>query len=425
LFQRKLLIMPERKPRNRPNNQSHVKRNRKKQRQRTLGALLFFGFTLISGGLGFLVTAWYFADYILRVKHEGETYDLRVKGVTSETVTVERTSNTERRGLHGLDWSGGSAIVGEIIASDAKSVTRRLIQASSRLQADQRVHWNVHTYDGNPERGRGLSYTDVQVPGALGQFPAWYIPGKVSTWVIMVHGYKSSRAEGLRIMPLFVRLGLPVLDITYRNDIEAPASPDKLYHLGSTEWQDLEAAVQYALAHGAEDIVLYGWSMGGNIVETFLRRSSYVSYVQAVVLDAPVLNWRLVFDKQARDRHFPEVITSIVEQIMRLRAGIDFNAQDHVAFARLQPVPTLLFHGVDDSLIPVAGSDAFAQACPDLVTYQRVSGANHTQEWNVDAQVYEDALETFLLQTLRLEPEQASEEVQEVSLLEKKPGAKK
>jgi alpha-beta hydrolase superfamily lysophospholipase len=271
----------------------------------------------------------------------------------------------------------------------------------------------VHTYDGNPERGRGLDYTDVQVPGEQGLFPAWHVPGKASTWVIMVHGYKSNRAEGLRIMPLFVRLGLPVLDITYRNDLEAPASPDKLYHLGSTEWQDLEAAVQYALTHGAEDLLLYGWSMGGNIVETFLRRSSFASHVRAVVLDAPVLNWRLVFDKQARDRHFPEFITNIVEWIIYLRAGINFNEQDHIASASQQKIPTLLFHGVDDSLIPVAGSDAFARSCPDLVTYQRVSGANHTQGWNVDAQAYEQALETFLAQNVRLDRHEVSEEVLE------------
>jgi len=399
--------------------QPPARRNRKKQRQRTLGAALFFGFTLLSGGLGFLVTAWYFADVILRVRHEGESYDLRVKGVTSDTVTVERTSNTERRGLYGLDWNGGYARVGEIVASDTKSVTRQLLQTSQQLRAGQRVHWNVHTYDGNPEHGRGLSYTDVQVPGELGLFPAWHVPGKSSTWVIMVHGYKSNRAEGLRIMPLFVRLGLPMLDITYRNDLDAPASPDKLYHLGSTEWRDLEAAVQYALAHGAEDLLLYGWSMGGNIVETFLRRSPFASHVRAVVLDAPVLNWSLVFAKQAQNRHFPAFITDIVERIMYLRAGINFHDQDHIASANQQKVPTLLFHGVDDSLIPVAGSDAFAQARPEVVTYQRVNGANHTQEWNVDAQAYEQALEVFLAQHVHLEHYEIPEEVVETPPLKK------
>ena len=51
------------------------------------------------------------------------------------------------------------------------------------------------------------------------------------------------------------------------------ASADGYHRYGQTEWEDLAAAIQYALDHGAEDVVLVGYSMGGAIVVSLLYRS--------------------------------------------------------------------------------------------------------------------------------------------------------
>ena len=57
-------------------------------------------------------------------------------------------------------------------------------------------------------------------------------------------------------------------------------------------------------------------------------------------------------------------------------------------------------------MIPVALSDAFADAHPELVTYVRVEGAGHVHAWNVDRPRYETAVRIFLA-TVNLTPAHA------------------
>ena len=322
---------------------------------------------------------------------------LSVIGITEDAVTLPRKVETAYHGTYGVTWQNDYAVLGEIVASDTQTVTRRMIKTTQPLSAGLRVTWNIFVYHGDPERALGLAYDDVRIPSELGPLPAWFVPGQRTTWVLLVHGFHASREEGLRVLPTLAQMGFPTLLLTYRNDAGVPKSPDHLYHLGNTEWQDIEAGVRYALSHGAQDVVLYGWSMGGFMVETFLRRSSNVAQTRAVVLDAPILDWHKAIDTQMHKLHFPHWFTYVVEWFASWRLGINFAALNYERPPRDRITPTLLFHGTADGMVPVESSDTFAQALPGLVTYLRVNGADHTQAWNVDPQAYEDALKAFLV----------------------------
>ena len=100
----------------------------------------------------------------------------------------------------------------------------------------------------------------------------------------MLHGRRVTPREALRMLPVTTGLGLPSLSITYRNDFWAPKTEDCYYRYGQTEWQDLEGAVRYALEHGADNVVLVGYSMGGGIVINFLYESSLAGEVRGVIL---------------------------------------------------------------------------------------------------------------------------------------------
>jgi uncharacterized protein len=350
--------------------------------------LLILSFVCIGG--------WIASEKLLRVTEKWYAVTLNVIGVTEDTITLPRKVETAYDGTYGISWLNDYAILGEIVASDNQTVTRRIIKTTQSLSAGMSVDWNIFVYSGDPENTLGLAYENLRIPSQLGLLPVYFVPGQRTTWVLLVHGFHATGEEGLRVLPTLAAMGFPVMLMYYRNDSGAPLSPDHFYHLGDTEWQDVESGARYALEHGAQDVVLYGWSMGGCIVEAFMRRSSNAEQVRAVVLDSPILDWHQAMDTQMHKLHFPHWFTYVAEWFVARRAKIDFAALNYLSPPRNITTPTLLFHGTEDGMVPIGSSDTFAQTHPDLVTYQRVNGADHTQAWNLDQQAYESALKTFL-----------------------------
>ncbi len=100
-----------------------------------------------------------------------------------------------------------------------------------------------------------------------------------------MHGRGARREETIRALAPLLAEGWTCLVPTYRNDEGVPAGPDGRYALGLSEWRDIDAAMGYALARGADELLLAGWSMGGAIVLQALDRSAHADAVGRVVLD--------------------------------------------------------------------------------------------------------------------------------------------
>lgn len=348
----------------------------------------------------FAWAAWYFSSALLDVSHSVPAYAVRVLSVTPGEVTLRRTKDAARPGTFGIDWPGGHAVITTLLGRSGGAVTRRLSGPTFGLRPGIRVSIDAYTYL-TPSALR-IAYSTLRFPDPLGRMPAWFVSGGRSTWVIVVHGYGSQRREGIRPMPVLIRQHLNVLDISYRNDAGAPASPDHIYHLGWSEWIDVQAAVRFALSHGAHDVILYGYSMGGGMVEDFLRRSPLAPRVRAVILDAPALDWGPVLALAARERSLPGPLTWLAEFVTAKRLGISsLDTLNSVANPPPRMPATLLFHGTDDTTVPSASSRRFAREHPAAVELDLVQGADHTQEWNVDPAGYDAVLNRFLTRVLR------------------------
>ncbi|HET9657824.1 MAG TPA: alpha/beta fold hydrolase [Kineosporiaceae bacterium] len=341
--------------------------------------------------------------------------DVHVLGVGAGTVTLRATPETVAPGRYGLwlERGGGHARLGEVIDHDdvAGTVTRRVLGIDSGRLREGPARWNQYFYAGTPTSALGLAYSDIDLDTGDGPLPTWFLPpsGGVparDTWAILVHGRGATREECLRAIPVLHRLGFPALVVSYRNDAGAVRSRGGRYHLGDCEWLDVEAAVLHAVEHGARDVVLAGWSMGGAIVLQLMSRSWLSDRVRAVVLDSPVLDWRDVLDHHARVNRVPGGIGRLSQamlghsQAWRL-AGVDapvlLDRLDWVRRAEELQLPILLVHSDDDEFVPSGPSRRLAAARPDLVTYLDVPGARHTKEWNVDPDQWDTAVARFLL----------------------------
>ncbi len=215
---------------------------------------------------------------------------------------------------------------------------------------------------------------------------------------MIVHGRGVERYEGLRIAEVLADLGLTVALPVYRNDPGAPASPDGLYHLGDTEWEDVRAVVAHARAHGAERLVLIGHSTGGAIVQALLDRApaAEVASVVGTILDAPVLDWRAVIRLQARLRRVPAPVAALATRSAGRRAGIDWDGLDVRRDPGRLRLPTLLILSDGDRTVPLAPALELAAARPDVVRLERFPEADHVRAWNADPQRYAAIVARFV-----------------------------
>jgi len=312
----------------------------------------------------------------------------------AQTIELSRTPDTELPGRYGLFTTGthGYVKLGAVLSADATRVRRKLLtQIESGAKIDRAAGFSGWYYSSPSELH--LPWENVLIGSPAGPCPAWMFPAASSTWVIQVHGRGVTRAECLRAVPVFHALGMPNLVVSYRNDGEAPRSKGGSYALGASEWRDVDAAISYALRHGATRVLLMGWSMGGAIALQTAVSSAHREAIAGLVLDSPVVDWRGVLRFQAREEGirdpFPALAMNALSSPLTARLSgaefvISFDKLDMVARADELTVPILVLHSEDDGFVPADASHALAEARPDLVTMPRFTGARHTKIWNYD-----------------------------------------
>lgn len=362
------------------------------------------GLALGTGTLGLLGAAWHCATELLDPHRAGDPYTLRLVAVDGQSVTLPATPDTQEPGVCCLQWPGGYGLLGAEVRATPQGVRRDLTdRVGVPPVPGGRTRIKRHAYEGDPGQAFGLDFEEIGVPTPLGPMPAWLVPSIPSPnghgarrWAVIVHGRGGSRAGMLRLVPVLHDLGLTSLVITYRNDPGAPRGPDGLFHLGDTEWLDLEAAVHEARSRGASDVIAFGDSMGGAIAMQFLERSPVSGIVKGVVLDSPVLDWAPVLALAGRQLRVPPIVLALAKRLVALRTGLRWERLNQVSRADELAVPVLIIHGDADETVPAVTSAAYAAARPDLVKYLPVPGAGHVEGWTSDRDGCDEAVRTFV-----------------------------
>lgn len=355
-----------------------------------------FGLAIVAGAatLGFVIARK------LTAPPSGRDYNLTIQDIVQhqghDAVVLDRTSATVAPGIYNL-WleAGGWVRVGPVVARDAVSVTRLVesVEPQDTPQIGRRASWSGIYY--RDPANAGLQAEDVIVETPVGPAPAWLIRPTVNAtndWAIHIHGLASPRAGTLRGVQVAVDAGLTSLVVTYRNDGEGPTVGSERSTLGASETEDIRAAVRFAIAEGAERIVLFGWSMGGAIALQVATDPEFDDVIDRLILDSPVVDWyttiaancgRAGLPPQAGVLARPWLQWSALARVVGLRSALPLDSYDWIARAKTLSVPTLILHGIDDTSSLPAAARRLAQLRPDIVALETFR-ADHTLGWNTD-----------------------------------------
>lgn len=371
----------------------------------------------VAGGVAAFAGAAYFAREVV-VPKTTRKEDLRIRRVFYDDgelhIDLPASPQTTASGRYSLWFAAGSghACIGRVTGMDteAGTVTRVVerVDAGDLTVALAGI-WSGYVFS-KPDQ-LDLPHSEVHIPIEHGLASAWMFPptnpsGPSTKWAIHIHGMGGSRAGALRGVPVACRLGYTSLVVSLRNDREGPASTDARYMLGQTEWLDVEEAVKFAISEGAQEILLFGWSLGGSIALRLADLSEYSGYISGLVLDAPVFDWTRTLTTNARASGLPGPIASLGLLLMQSRAfgwvtgleePLDFRSLDWVARASKLHKPILLLHGRGDLSTPFEASELAAKLRPDLIQLVPFEVEGHSQEWNVDAEKWESAVASWIL----------------------------
>lgn len=386
-----------------PGRRSAVTHTRTRRRWWRLAGVATGVLVLLYGAIG-----WYVSGQVIdsqRVPTTASPFDTDVLSVSDAAVVVVPPDTADAAAdvdaVTGLRWDGGYAQVGPTTSTEGQAQTRsfELLTGSPPPRGEDTAQFHGHAFPPDPEAA-GFVVDTVTYPAPGGELEAWYLPGDGSTWVVAVHGRGETRAEMLRVADGIRELRYPTLIVQYRNDPGAPSSNDGVMLAGQEEWVDVDAAVDHALANGADDVVVFGNSLGGAIALSHAMQDDR-DVVRGLVLDAPMADLREIVQQRSGEAlpvggPIGDSILAVGRLVTWLRTGLDFDTVDYVERAAELDVPVLVFHGTDDRSVPVSISEDLAAARPDLVEFHPVPDAAHVRAWNEDPATYTDVVSAFL-----------------------------
>jgi dipeptidyl aminopeptidase/acylaminoacyl peptidase len=205
------------------------------------------------------------------------------------------------------------------------------------------------------------NYEEITLTTSDGlQLSAWYIPGRRSQAVIVVHGLNTNRAAVLPEAAVLAEAGYQLLLLDLRGHGH---SQDSLVSYGYREAWDVQAGLDYLSRRPeVEQIGALGSSLGGAAVA---RAAALDSRLQAVVIEDSYSSLPDAVGDAFDDLTiFPQwpfapLIIALAERRVGLKISQVDSARD---LATLQGRPVLIIHKTDNRLFPVEHAERMYRA---------------------------------------------------------------
>lgn len=189
----------------------------------------------------------------------------------------------------------------------------------------------------------------------------YYLDAQSKRTCIFVHGWNTTPFSnfGTQGHFLYEELKFNLLFIHQRAFGE---SEGLLHTMGIKERMDVRSWIRFADQRGADEILLYGTSMGAETLglgaDTFKNKK-----VRAMVMDCGFVSPRAEMEKQARDLHMPGALAAGGARIMAkilLRVDLYEEVADHL---RNTDIPVFFLHAKPDEVVPVEDTLSNYEAC--------------------------------------------------------------
>ena len=396
-----------------------------------LGYVLIIFIFVALGGAG-----WFFSGVIYEGGLNPDFNDTESIGTAEDRVLVSSISSNSivlnveeemwgpllEKGIYGIIGQNGDAVVGDIISTNGTLVERSLINLNGTLVEGDKIRgtslvvredtgefkilgtssWSGQASEGvyTPKSVSGLDYETIYYQSDLGEFPAYLTNDGDVGIVIFVHGFRGDYSREVFAKMRageIVDMGYRSMIISYRNDKGLPKDPSGIFQYGTTEWEDIDGAIDKALEF-TDNVVLWGTSGGGGPISSWLGNVGDKTKVKGIIYEAPVINfWESVeVNGAARYPWVPQQLFGYFKFFTQIRYGIDFDNMNFTDNVINSDIPVLLFHGDDDEWVPVEMSDLIAENRDTNFTYIRYENVGHVTSWNADPDNYVYQLDTFL-----------------------------
>jgi fermentation-respiration switch protein FrsA (DUF1100 family) len=219
------------------------------------------------------------------------------------------------------------------------------------------THPRIAPLYSNPMAAHQLPYNDIEFSSMDGhsRLSGWYIPSASTKTVIFSHGYAGNREE---IWVPFYDLALALHQENYNvlmfdyGYVNRKQNPYRVMTAGVKESGELLGAVSYAKELGADQVYIWGFSMGAG---TALQAALQPEGIDGMILDSTFL-----LQPNMLDHHVPynlpfsrSMFVHMVDSLLPFTGGVKLNQVPYEQVnSTAYSIPLLMIHGQKDTQAP-------------------------------------------------------------------------